>query len=104
MDRQPEFGVAGETIKQPMKAMYTGELIFGAKGDSLVLNPFETDQIAVWKVESEKTPFALAVVVSDIAPFSGGFSVAVPESRSTAGAQRDDLQCPPTRGRLESGR
>lgn len=69
---------AGETIKQPMKAMYIGELIFGAKGDTLLLNPYETDQIAVWDVESEKTPFALSVLVSDIVPFSGGFSVAVP--------------------------
>jgi hypothetical protein len=69
---------AGETIKQPMKAMYVGELIFGAKGDTLLLNPLETDQIAVWDVESEKTPFALSVLVSDIVPFTGGFSVAVP--------------------------
>ncbi len=69
---------AGETIKQPMEAMYVGELIFGAKGDSQVLNPIETDQIAVWDVESEKTPFAFRVVVANIVPFSGGFSVAVP--------------------------
>jgi hypothetical protein len=69
---------AGETIKQPMKATYTGELVFGAKGDTLLLNPYETDQIAVWDVESEKTPFAFRVVVSDIVPFTGRFSVAVP--------------------------
>jgi len=69
---------AGETIKQPMKAMYVGELIFGAKGDTLLLNPLETDQIAVWDVDSEKTPFALSMLVSDIVPFTGGFSVAVP--------------------------
>jgi hypothetical protein len=67
-----------ETIKQPMKAMYVGELIFGAKGDTLLLNPIETDQLAVWDVESEKTPFAVSVLVSDIVPFTGGFSIAVP--------------------------
>ena len=69
---------AGETIKQPMEAMYVGELIYGAKGDTQVLNPIETDQIAVWDVETEKTPFAFRVVVANIVPFSGGFSVAVP--------------------------
>lgn len=69
---------AGETIKQPMEAMYVGELIFGAKGDTQVLNPIETDQIAVWDVDSEKTPLAFRVVVANIVPFSGGFSVAVP--------------------------
>jgi len=52
--------------------------VFGAKGDTQVLNPIETDQIAVWDVESEKTPLAFRVVVANIVPFSGGFTVAVP--------------------------
>jgi hypothetical protein len=69
---------AGEAIKQPMQAMYVGELFFGAKGDTLLLNPYETDQIAVWDVESEKTPFGISFTVSNIVPFSGGFSIAVP--------------------------
>ena len=69
---------AGETIKQPMEAMYVGELYFGAEDDSKPLKPIETDQIAVWEVDSKKTPFAFRIVVADIVPFSGGFSVAVP--------------------------
>ena len=69
---------AGETIKQPMSATYVGELYFGAKGDSLVLNPYTTSQIAIWDVDSEKTPFALSIIASDVVPFTGGFAIAVP--------------------------
>lgn len=69
---------AGETIKQPMKASYVGELVFGAKGDTVLLNTLTTDQVAVWEVESEKTPLALSMIAFEVEPFTGGFSIAVP--------------------------
>lgn len=69
---------SGETLEQPMKATYIGELFFGAKGDSKVLSPQTGSQNILWDVESDKNPLGLSMIAMDIEPYTGGFSISVP--------------------------
>jgi hypothetical protein len=68
----------GEAIRQPMYATYNGELFFDDGGDSKYLEFRTTDSVANWKVEREGTPSALKILASEVKPFTGEFSIAVP--------------------------